>query len=61
MMIEEKEITEIRRIRHEISAQFEHDPRKVIAYYRHLEKEYRKSNKCKSDWNRIDRIKGFSG
>jgi len=44
MMIEEKEIAEIRRIRHEISAQFKHDPRKVVAYYRHLEKEYRESS-----------------
>ena len=42
-MIEEKEIAEIRRIRHQISAQFDHDPRKVVAYYRTLEKEYRES------------------
>jgi len=42
-MIEEKEIAEIRQIRHQISAQFDHDPRKVVAYYRTLEKEYRES------------------
>jgi len=42
-MIEEKEIAEIRKIRHKISAQFDHDPRKVVAYYRTLEKEYRES------------------
>ncbi len=42
-MIEEKEIAEIRQIRHKISAQFDHDPRKVVAYYRTLEKEYRES------------------
>jgi hypothetical protein len=41
-MIDE-EIAEIRRIRHQISAQFDHDPRKVVAYYRTLEKEYRES------------------
>ncbi|EDN66207.1 hypothetical protein BGP_5188 [Beggiatoa sp. PS] len=41
-MIDE-EMVEIRRIRHQISAQFEHDPRKVVAYYRTLEKEYRES------------------
>ncbi len=41
-MIDE-EIAEIRRIRHQISAQFDHDPRKVVAYYRTLEKAYRES------------------
>jgi len=41
-MIDE-EIAEIRRYRHQISAQFDHDPRKVVAYYRTLEKEYRES------------------
>jgi len=45
MMIEEKEIAEIRRIRHEISAQFKHDPRKVVAHYRYLEKKYHESTK----------------
>jgi hypothetical protein len=44
MMIEEKEIAEIRRIRHQISAQFGHDPRKVVAHYRSVEKEYRESD-----------------
>jgi len=34
-----EEIREIRRIRHEISAQFNHDPRKVVAYYRNQEKK----------------------
>ncbi len=34
-----EEIVEIRRIRHEISAQFNHDPRKVVAYYRNQEKK----------------------
>jgi hypothetical protein len=45
-MIDE-EIVEIRRIRHQISAQFEHDPRKVVAYYRTLEKEYRESGELR--------------
>jgi uncharacterized coiled-coil DUF342 family protein len=42
IMINE-EIVEIRRIRHEISAQFNHDPRKVVAYYRNQEKKFLQS------------------
>ncbi|HIE00459.1 MAG TPA: hypothetical protein EYP59_09245 [Thiotrichaceae bacterium] len=45
-MIDE-EIAEIRRIRHQILAKFDHDPRKVIVYYRTLEKEYRESGEFK--------------
>ncbi|MDE0637588.1 MAG: hypothetical protein OXI43_17260 [Candidatus Poribacteria bacterium] len=41
------EIDEIRRIRQEISAQFDHDVDKLIAHYQALEKEYRKSGKYK--------------
>jgi len=55
MMIEEKEMAEIRRIRHQISAQFEHDPRKVVAYYRRLEKEYRESGEFSE--RKVDRTK----
>ena len=41
------EIDEIRRIRREISALFDHDVGKLIAHYQVLEKEYRKSGKYK--------------
>ena len=41
------EIDEIRRIRREISARFDHDARKLGEYYRKLEEEYRKSGKYK--------------
>lgn len=41
------EIDEIRRIRREISARFNHDINKLCEYYRKLEEEYRKSGKYK--------------
>ena len=41
------EIDEIRRIRREISARFDHDVSKLIAHYQALEREYRKSGKYK--------------
>ena len=41
------EIDEIRRIRQEISARFDHDVGKLIAHYQALEKGYRKSGKYK--------------
>ncbi len=41
------EIDEIRRIRREISARFDHDASKLGEYYRKLEEEYRKSGKYK--------------
>jgi hypothetical protein len=41
------ELDEIRRIRREISARFDHDVDKLIAHYQALEKEYRKSGKYK--------------
>jgi len=41
------EIDEIRRIRREISARFDHDVGKLIAHYQALEREYRKSGKYK--------------
>ena len=40
-------IKEVRRIRHEISAEFGHDPHKFGEYCRELEKELRKSGKYK--------------
>ena len=39
------EIQEIRRIRHRISAEHEHDLRKLAEYYRRIELELRKSGK----------------
>lgn len=41
------ELDEIRKIRRNISARFDHDVGKLIAHYQALEKEYRKSNKYK--------------
>ena len=41
------EIDEIRRIRREISAKFDHDASKLGEYYRKVEEEYRKSGKYK--------------
>ena len=41
------EIDEIRRIRREISARFDHNVTKLGEYYRKLEEEYRKSGKYK--------------
>ncbi len=45
-MIDE-EIAEIRSIRHKISAQFDHDPRKLADYYRTMEEKYRQSGEFK--------------
>jgi hypothetical protein len=33
-------LEEIRRVRHEISAEIGHDPKKLLEYYRKLESEY---------------------
>jgi len=33
-------IAEIRRVRHEISAEFDHDLSKLVAYYIELQKQY---------------------
>lgn len=41
------EIDEIRRIRREISARFNHDPKKLGEHYRELDKKYRESGKYK--------------
>lgn len=34
-------IDEIRRVRHEISARFDHDPQKLVAYYMELQEQHR--------------------
>ena len=57
------EIDEIRRIRREISARFDHDVGKLIAHYQALEKEYRKSGKYKfvdppNEKRKIEKSKG---
>jgi hypothetical protein len=39
------EIEEIRRIRHQISAEHGHDLRRLAEYYRRIERELRKSGK----------------
>jgi hypothetical protein len=33
-------IDEIREVRHRISARFEHDPERLVAYYMELQKKY---------------------
>jgi hypothetical protein len=33
-------IDEVREIRHRISARFDHDPAKLVAYYMELQKQY---------------------
>lgn len=33
-------IAEIRKVRHEISARFEHDPERLVAHYMELQKQY---------------------
>ena len=33
-------IDEIREVRHRISARFDHDPAKLVAYYMELQKQY---------------------
>jgi hypothetical protein len=41
----DEEIKEIRAIRHEISREFDHDLDKVVAYYRKVEDELKRSGK----------------
>ena len=41
------EIDEIRRIRHQICAEHDHDLRKIAEHYRKLEKELRESGRFK--------------
>jgi hypothetical protein len=38
-------IREIRHVRHEISRRCDHDPRKVVAYYRDFQDELKRSEK----------------
>ena len=39
----DREINEVRKIRHEISAKFGHDVSRLVAHYQELEKELRQS------------------
>lgn len=34
-------IERIRAVRHQISAEFDHNPRKLVAHYREMEKRYK--------------------
>ena len=43
----DKEINEVRRIRHEISARFGHDLGRLVAHYQKIEKEFRRFGKYK--------------
>ena len=45
--MERSELAEIRRIRHEISAQFNHDVGKLVGHYQAFEQEMRQSQKYK--------------
>jgi hypothetical protein len=47
MTMSDYEIDEIRRIRHQISAEHGHDLRRIAEHYRELEKELRKSGRFK--------------
>ena len=38
-------IREVRRVRHEISRRCDHDPRRVVAYYRAFQEELKRSGK----------------
>ena len=38
-------IREVRRVRHEISRRCDHDPRKVVAYYRAFQEELKRTGK----------------
>ena len=38
--IDEDPIDQIRRVRHEISAEFDHDPRKLVEHYMELQKRH---------------------
>jgi hypothetical protein len=40
MIKEDSTIAQIREIRHQISQQFDHDPKKIIEYYIELQKKY---------------------
>ena len=40
----DQEINEVRKIRHEISARFDHDISRLVAHYQELENELRRSD-----------------
>ena len=43
----DKEINEVRKIRHEISARFGHDIGQLVAHYQKIEEEFRRSGEYK--------------
>jgi hypothetical protein len=42
MMKEDKAIEQIREVRHKISEECDHDPRKLVEYYKRLQKKHEK-------------------
>jgi hypothetical protein len=49
-------IDEIREIRHRISARFDHDPARLVAYYMELQKQYQdRLIKTEKDTERTER------
>ena len=55
------EISEIRRIRHQISEECNHDIRKVAAYYREVEEELKKSGQFHFEQSRESQTVAATG
>ncbi len=69
MPMTDEVIREVRRVRHEISRRCDHDPRRVVAYYRDFQDELKRSGyradaaswiwsarrRCASRWTENDR------
>ena len=53
----DEEIQEIRRIRHEISARHGHDLKRLLAYYKQMEDEFRKSGKYRFEETSLEKVK----
>lgn len=51
------EIQEIRRIRHEISARHGHDLKRLLAYYKQMEDEFRKSGTYRFEESPFEELK----
>ena len=54
-------IQEVRRVRHEISRRCEHDPSKVVAYYREFQEELKRTGKYRFCQNVPDTIEAGGG
>ena len=53
----ENDIAAVRRIRHEISEEFNHDVERVIAYYRSVQEELKRSGKFKFGREVVERVR----